>query len=343
MNAPLSLQAGDASPFHEGEQRLQTLTGRRDKMEALGRSFIRDHMPDQHRAFFAQLPFIVVGGMDERHQPWATLWAGPPGFMHSPEPTVLRIDRPCQCEGDPLAGHWAGHWASPSADGAPIGLLGIEPHTRRRNRLNGTLHRGDGDESWHVRVRQSFGNCPKYIRTRLLSWRGLADLPQSPVSTAPQVQHHTGPLSDQARALIAQADTFFLASSSPHAGQAGQQRADGVDVSHRGGEPGFVRIEERKEEPQEGEKIGHTLLVPDYTGNFMFNTLGNILLQPRIGLLFIDFDRGDMLWLAAHGEVDLDSPRIAEFPGALRLLRVQVDEWIFSAAALPLHVEATVD
>ena len=85
---------------------------------------------------------------------------------------------------------------------------------------------------------------------------------------------------------------------------------------------------------------GDTLLIPDYTGNFMFNTLGNILLQARVGLLFIGFDTGDVLWLAGHGEVDTDSPRIAEFTGAQRLLRVRLDQWVMSQAVLPLRASA---
>ena len=304
------------SPFHEGEQRLQTLTGLRDRMEQVGQTVIRPFMPDQHRDFFAQLPFVLVGGLDAGRQPWATVWAGAPGFMHSPDPRHLHL-QPCQLRGDPLAAHWQA--------GGAIGLLGIEPHTRRRNRMNGTLLLAPGAGGALeavVQVRQSFGNCPKYIQPRQASWR-----PPALAATLPQPE--TAILSDRAREIITQADTFFIASASAQAGLAAQARADGVDVSHRGGPPGFVAIDPPSTE-------GTRLTVPDYAGNFMFNTLGNILVEPRVGLLFLDMARSDVLWLAGRAHVDLDSPDQDRHEGAQRLLRIQPTQGWLAERALPL-------
>lgn len=314
---------GAASPFHEGEQHLQSLTGKRERMEAVGQQVIRNHMPDQHRDFFAQLPFVIVGGLDAQRQPWATMWSGEPGFLHSPEPTCLQVRGPHFAAGDPLAGAWQDTSASPWPAQRPIGLLGIEPHTRRRNRLNGTLM-SVGEQSWAVQVRQSFGNCPKYIQPRELHWRAPAR-PAPP----PEAALEQGMLTPRARQIIAQADTFFIATASPRAGLADQQRSDGVDVSHRGGAPGFVHIDDN-------DALHSHLLVPDYSGNFMFNTLGNIVLQPRVGLLFIEFASGAMLWLAGQATIDLDSPRVATIEGAQRLLRVQVMQGHLAEAAAPL-------
>jgi predicted pyridoxine 5'-phosphate oxidase superfamily flavin-nucleotide-binding protein len=344
MSTALHAPGDGESPFHEGEQRLQALTGRREKMETVGRAFIRGFMPDQHRDFFAQLPFIVVGGLDAARKPWATVWAGTPGFMHSSDPTILRIRQPHVCTGDPLAGLLAGlpHGGHDAEQGgAPIGLLGIEPHTRRRNRLNGTLRRVGIDSEWALQVRQSFGNCPKYIQPRRLTWREGTDETSATTAKATAVQRGSGALPPHVQRLVRRADTFFIASSSPAAGEAHEARHDGVDVSHRGGESGFVHIADEAEGGHPPHANGRsTLIVPDYSGNFMFNTLGNILLQPLVGLLFIDFASGDMLWLAGHGALDLDSPRIADFAGAQRLLRVRVDEWILAEGALPLRVHA---
>ncbi len=318
MNAPRD----EAAPFHAGELQLQALTGVQDRMAQVGRNFIRDHMPDQHRAFFAQLPFVIAGGLDVQGQPWATILAGEPGFMQTPDAQHLQIHHASQ-PGDPLAAMWQ--------PGAPIGLLGIEPHTRRRNRMNGQLEQADA-QGMRVAVRQSFGNCPKYIHPRKVVWQG-----REGGGPARRVSEQGAVLSERARAMVAQADTLFIASASPDAGQPDQAHSGGVDVSHRGGPVGFARLDQ----VASGAHGPHTTLtIPDYVGNFMFNTLGNILLQPRVGLLFVDFQSGATLHLAGHAEVVLDSPEIACFEGAQRLLKVRVMQgWLVEGALPQLVVE----
>jgi predicted pyridoxine 5'-phosphate oxidase superfamily flavin-nucleotide-binding protein len=300
----------DDNPFHKGEEQLKALSGVREAMASRGRAFIRDHMPDQHRSFFAQLPFVIAGGLDGAGQPWATVWAGEPGFMQSPDPRTLDIQAR-SLPGDPLAAHWH--------EGSPVGLLGIEPHTRRRNRMNGTLRRADHG-AFEVEVRQSFGNCPKYIRPRRAEWaQTLGDATVSAL----------GPwLQGRARELVSLADTFFIASASSGAGRADQVRSDGVDVSHRGGESGFIHLQDVAD--------GTELTVPDYVGNFMFNTLGNVLVRPGVGLLFLDVVGGDVLWLAGHGRVDLDPQAAALFNGAQRLLRVRITQGCLARGVSPL-------
>ncbi|RST45673.1 pyridoxamine 5'-phosphate oxidase family protein [Variovorax sp. DXTD-1] len=299
-----------AAPFHAGERALQTLAGSREVMAAAGSRVIRDFMPDQHRDFFAQLPFLVVGSIDARLQPWASVLAAPTGFAHSPDPTHLRIDALPMVD-DPLAGQLV--------QGASLGLLGIQPHTRRRNRMNGNVEAIDAT-GFMVEVQQSFGNCPKYIQAREpLFAAGQAAAP---------AQRLDG-LDDAARALIARADTFFIASAFPqHAadGDEADPAAQGVDVSHRGGLPGFVRV----------GKDG-VLTVPDFTGNRFFNTLGNLSVHPRAGLLFIDFENGELLHLAAAAEIVWDGPEVAAFEGAERLLRLRVEQVLRRPAALPLR------
>jgi uncharacterized protein len=299
-----------AAPFHAGERALQTLAGSREVMAAAGSRVIRDFMPDQHRDFFAQLPFLIVGSMDAQLQPWASVLAAPPGFAHSPDPTHLRIDALPMAD-DPLAAQLV--------QGASLGLLGIQPHTRRRNRMNGSIEAIDAT-GFTVEVQQSFGNCPKYIQAREpLFAAGRAAAP---------AQRLDG-LDDAARALIARADTFFIASAFPQQAADGDEAdpaAQGVDVSHRGGLPGFVRVGE-----------DGVLTVPDFTGNRFFNTLGNLSVHPRAGLLFIDFDNGELLHLAATAEIVWDGPEVAAFEGAERLLRLRVEQVLRRAGALPLR------
>jgi len=299
-----------AAPFHAGERALQTLAGSREVMAAAGSRVIRDFMPDQHREFFAQLPFLVVGSMDAQLQPWASVLAAPPGFAHSPDATHLRIDALPMAD-DPLS--------TQLVQGASLGLLGIQPHTRRRNRMNGNVEAIDA-AGFLVEVQQSFGNCPKYIQAREPLF--AAGQPAAPA------QRLDG-LDDAARALIARADTFFIASAFPqHAadGDEADPAAQGVDVSHRGGLPGFVRVGE-----------DGVLTVPDFTGNRFFNTLGNLSVHPRAGLLFIDFESGHLLHLTATAEIVWDGPEVAAFEGAERLLRLRVEQVLRRPGALPLR------
>ncbi|MGZ2385446.1 putative pyridoxine 5'-phosphate oxidase superfamily flavin-nucleotide-binding protein [Rhizobium brockwellii] len=124
-------------------------------MAAVGQRVVRDFMPDQHRDFYAQLPFIVLGSVDPAGDAWATFVEGQPGFMSSPSPVTLDI-AVTRDPSDPAS--------EGMADGLPIGLLGIEMHTRRRNRMNGFVSTVDG--GFRVDVDQSFGNCPRYIQLR---------------------------------------------------------------------------------------------------------------------------------------------------------------------------------
>jgi hypothetical protein len=293
------------SPFHAGELAIQERAGTLAQSAITGRRGIRDHMPDQHREFFAQLPFMLVGSVDAGGQPWASVLVGQPGFMHSPDPKTLRIDAHA-LPGDILGENLH--------SGARLGMLGLEPPTRRRNRLNGAVTAVDA-AGFTLGVTQSFGNCPQYIQGRAA--RFVDDL-------GPLRIEDSGRLSAADRALIEAADTLFIASNaaldapdSPHAG---------ADVSHRGGRPGFVRIED-----------GDTLVLPDFTGNSFYQTLGNLHLDPRAGLLFIDFVSGDLLQLCCSASVVWDGPQLHAFVGAERLLRLKVDRVRRLVNSLPLR------
>lgn len=303
----------DASPWHAGEQALQARVGLRERLEEVGRVVMRDHMPEQHRELFGKLPTLLLGALDAEGKPWATMLHGRAGFVSSPDERTLHVmARPAA--DDPVA--------PCLAEGAAVGLLGLEPHTRRRNRANGvvrSLHEG----GFEVRVLQSFGNCPKYIHARR---------PEPLASHRAAPARRLGPALDAvSRALLRRADTVFIASSS--GARPGTARADGVDVSHRGGRPGFVHAEDTA-------TGGLRLTLPDYVGNAFFNTLGNLLAWPRAGLLVPDHDDGSVLQLAARASIVFDGPALAAFPGAQRLLQLDVQEGCWREAALPLRWSA---
>src|SRR5882762_9923640 len=200
-----------ASPFHAGEQRIQRLAGVRDRIELKGRAVIRNYMPEQHRAFFAALPFMVVAMADQNGHPWATTLSGPPGFINPAEENLLAIKAWLDPD-DPLY--------SCIRDGAPVGGLGIELSTRRRNRINGHIENCVVGEGFSIRVQQSFGNCPKYIQARN-EQPGHCSRRESECRTA----SHLG---ESEVSLIAEADTFFIASRSAQLDQ--EESSQGLDV-----------------------------------------------------------------------------------------------------------------
>ena len=312
MSAPAHTGATEGDAFHPGEQALQASVGVRDRMAEVGAVVLRDHMPDQHRELFEKLPTLLLGTLDAQGQPWATMVAGPPGFVHTPHARQMDIATAMD-SADPALAALAAHGL-----GAPVGVLGLEPHTRRRNRMNGHVAALDEQRGLSITVAQSFGNCPEYIQARAPGLRAAV--------TPPQPAQALGPALDAAAlAIIARSDTLFIASAS--AARPGLQREEGVDVSHRGGEPGFVRVEPTRE--------GLVLSLPDYPGNQFFNTLGNLALHPLAGLLWVDYDDGGLLHVAARGELLWGEAERAPWPGAQRVLRLTVLGGAWRAQALP--------
>ncbi len=285
-------------PFHAGERAAQARAGFH-----VPSAPIRDELIQQHRDFYPLLPFLLVAAPDGGGAPAAGVLVGEPGFVSAPDPRILRV-RPQQAlwTGDPGSAGWR------PGVGTPVGALGIDLATRRRNRVNGWIAATDG-AGFDLAVEQSFGNCPKYIQGRLVEPAAVAAIPAPPERLAG--------LDGDARRLIAGADTFFVASASEPGG------SGGLDVSHRGGPPGFVRID------------GDRLTIPDYAGNRYFNTLGNFLLNPQAGLLFLDFTTGDALHLTGTVTVAWDGA--GGLPGAQRSWNLRVERGWRQHGAVPLR------
>ena len=261
--------------FHRGELEAQRLAG------VVGNSgAIRAFMPAQHRLFFEQQPYILAATVDADGAPRASMLHGETGFIHTPDEQTIEIVA-----------------ASTLVAGRPAGLLGIDFSTRRRNRANGVVRNNEGGKLV-LDVHESFGNCPQHITLRDLE----AVAPRAPSS------HSFDGLDAQARALVEQAATFFVATSGG---------AHGVDMSHRGG---AVAID------------GDALTIPDFKGNRYFNTMGNMLLDGRVALLFIDFEQGDVLELRGRASIAWAS----DAEGA-RNWRFDCEGGTLTRAALPLR------
>ena len=256
--------------YHAGELAVQERHGVAELADRLGGKMLRGELPDAVRDFLESQPLLFVSSVDG-DDVWASVLHGMPGFIDTlGDRTVLaRAHAPLVFPG-------------------PVGLLALEPATRRRARINGT---GElTDEGLRVTTEQVYGNCPKYISRREI-------VGVEPARTRATEQ---AGLSRDDRAMIEAADTFIVASYAE----------GGADASHRGGNPGFVTVER------------DALRFPDYAGNNMFMTLGNLELNPRIGLLFADWETGDTLQLTGAAKlgdrvVDVQVERAVRTPGAL--------------------------
>lgn len=253
--------------YHAGELEVQRLAGVAEEAETVGR-IVGDSLSPAAARFLEGQRLAIAASLDAGGQPWASILGGPAGFLRAIDPQRLRIAA-LPAEDDPLAANLR---VRPE-----IGLLVLDPQTRRRMRVNGRGSLTDGGVL--VETDEVYGNCPKYIQRRLLVGEAKEPRERARVSNG---------LDASQRAWIGAADTVFIASFHPDSG---------ADASHRGGEPGFVGVENDR------------IVLPDYPGNAMFNTWGNLLQYPRAGLLFLDFATGDTLQVAGRAELRFEPDR----------------------------------
>ena len=274
--------------YHEGELAVQARAGvGREGLCAeemyhatMGAGVVR---------FLAAQQIAALSSLDGEGRVWASLRTGPPGFLRALDDLTLEIGGQSHPE-DPLLANLESR--------AAAGATAINLAARQRVRLNGEAQ---VDESGQLRmtVTQVYGNCPQYIQAREV--RGERALSNAPAKRGDRLHKRW-------RLWVEGADTFFLATAHPQSG---------LDASHRGGKPGFVRLENEKR-----------LLFPDYSGNKMFNSLGNIASYPKAGLLFVDFESGAGLQLSGTASILWEDSRLADFPGAQRLVAVDIERVI---------------
>ena len=254
--------------FHAGETFVQRKAGLAEEAEAVGR-IVGDSLSPAVGRFLGDQRLAVAASLDAAGRPWASVLSGPAGFLRVLDERRLRIAA-VPPDDDPLAANLR---VRPE-----LGLLVLDPQTRRRMRLNGQASlTGGGVE---LRTDEVYGNCPKYIQKRVP--RGDAKEPRGRAVAGTR-------LDARQQAWIASADTLFLASFHPDSG---------ADATHRGGRPGFVHVA--------GDR---RIVIPDYPGNAMFNTLGNLHAYPRVGVLFVDFESGDTLQLTGRASLVFEPER----------------------------------
>ncbi len=286
-------------PFHEGELKVQGCLGLRTEAKQ-NSGVITDSIVKGALRFIEQQRMAVLGSIDQDDNVWASVLAGQVGFMQATTEQLITFDlsKTAGNEHDPF---WKNIESHPQ-----VGMLVIELATRRRLRVNGRIRRS-GEQQPALEVLESYPNCPKYIQRRQATNNRVGNQ----VATSQVLQGNT--LGAPQREIIKKADTFFVASAHPERG---------VDASHRGGYPGFARIADDLR-----------LRIPDYMGNCFFNTLGNFVMNPRAGLVFVDFENGTTLQLIGRAEIlwDEEDPQYEtgdEASGTKRFWELHIDRWL---------------
>ncbi|HWR14044.1 MAG TPA: pyridoxamine 5'-phosphate oxidase family protein [Terriglobales bacterium] len=272
-------------PWHEGEVEVQTRAGVREAAEELTGMYQRYVQPGMV-GFLAQQRFAVLATKDAQGRVWASVVAGAPGMIQVPDLRVIRLDAKLVETRLPVE----------DVKGNPqAGMLVIDLGRRIRVRINGRAG-VEPDGSVVIGIDQTYGNCSQYIQRRTVVREAGGGGGEARLSAK---------LGTEQVAMIAKADTFFIASAHPESG---------ADASHRGGLPGFVKVESETR-----------VIFPDYSGNNMFNTLGNVAVNPSVGLAFFDFETGTTLQLSGRATVDWESERVKQFKGARRVIDVEVE------------------
>ncbi|MBX3082141.1 MAG: pyridoxamine 5'-phosphate oxidase family protein [Anaerolineae bacterium] len=251
--------------------------------------------------FIHEQRLAVLASVDAEGRAWASLVTGAPGFMRVEDDHTVHLNTVIS-DLDVLR--------SNLSINLMLGMLVIDFSTRRRIRLNGTGHLDD-DGTLRLTTQEVYGNCQKYIQARTELPLRPADVPTTPTLTI------TTSLNASQQRWLSQADTFFIASYMP---------SRGADASHRGGQPGFVHVLD-----------DHTLEFPDYAGNMMFNTLGNLAANPRAGILLLDFDTGSVLQLTGHVIIHWEPASLQRHLGSQRVIEFRIAEVREITHAVPLR------
>ncbi|WP_404333121.1 pyridoxamine 5'-phosphate oxidase family protein [Mesobacillus maritimus] len=271
--------------FHPGERKVQSMLSVTKSANLVGRTIL-PFMKESFQFFIESQPMVVIGSTDPQGYLWSSLVCGNLGFIRIINERIIRIHIKKQ-ENEML-------FTNINSNNN-VGMIVIDFSSRIRIRINGVANILD-DETIEVKTEQVYGNCPKFIQARKIKINKFDD--NKTIQTL-----HRKNLNNNQEIWIEQADTFFISSSNS---------LGKTDVSHRGGQAGFVSILNET-----------TLLYPDYVGNMMFNTLGNIVENTKTGLLFIDFQKGHTLQLTGDSEIiwDLTDEEKLIYKGAKRLIK----------------------
>ncbi|GME56447.1 hypothetical protein GTA08_BOTSDO11985 [Neofusicoccum parvum] len=301
-----------AMPWTDGERTMQDLL-RVPPDDNPTSSFLTP----QAAAMLTRAPLLALGAVDADGRPWATVWGGETGFSQPLGNSIIGIRSPVDRRFDPVVqalvdGKVDGEVVKEEGRGRMVAGLPIDLVTRKRVKIYGRMmvaslaklgevQEGEGEKKDGgddavgqmqvvMNVEQSLGNCPKYLNSRKIT----------PATAQPELISDSPILSSEARALIAKADLFFISSTNS---------THDMDVNHRGGPTGFVRIL-----PSDSPSSPTTLVYPEYSGNRYYSTVGNMHTTPLAGLCIPDFTTGTVLYATGTTTIQVGAAASALLP-----------------------------
>ncbi|KAF2718413.1 oxidoreductase-like protein [Polychaeton citri CBS 116435] len=276
-------------------------------------------------------PLLAVGTLDADNRPWTTLWGGDSNFARPLGGGIVGIRTVVTGQHDPVVENLVGkdptgEVVRGSGRGRMVSGLTIDLETRKRVKLFGRMIAGalgtreddeqragdDGSSSAEIqlvlKIEQSLGNCPKYLNKKHIV----------PAASRPSLLSASPQLPQRAADLLANTDLFFISSSN---------HTYDMDTNHRGGPAGFVRV-------VSNDKSGAVICYPEYSGNRLYQTLGNLKVNPLAGICVPDFDNGDMLFLTGRTEVLVGAEAARLLPRSNLVVKMTVSAARLVASAL---------
>lgn len=278
-------------------------------------------------------PLLAIGTLDGEERPWTALWGGAPGFSEPIGGDLVGTRTIVDSKYDPVVqalvgGAGKSEMLQPKGGGKMLSGLAIDLVTRKRVKIAGKMAAGtirevdietEDDKTLPAdvpktqdqiqlvtKIEESLGNCPKYLNQYELK----------PALVTPKLLHSDSSLSPEGRALIDRVDMFFLSTATDAS----------MDTNHRGGPPGFVRT------------ISPTCIIyPEYSGNRMYQSLGNLQLNPRIGLTFPDYETGTVLYTTGNAEVLIGNAAAQLLPGTNLAVKITLTSTRLVAQGLPFR------
>ncbi|KAJ5467214.1 Riboflavin synthase-like beta-barrel [Penicillium sp. IBT 31633x] len=306
----------DTVPWHEGEERLHNLL----RVPHSDNPTVPYLSP---RAAFLvrEAPLIALGILDSQGRPWSTVWGGAAGFAEPvSESSSIGLRTQVDSKYDPVVQALLSANHTTESAGKMISGLAVDLENRRRVKLYGRIVAGslsDGDEGQAqlvVHIQESLGNCPKYMNKKHIV----------PAQSDPKLISDSPQLSAAAIELLSRADTMFVSSS---------HGATTMDTNTRGGPAGFIRVESN-------DVSGAVIVYPEYSGNRLYQTLGNLQTTPRAGFVVPDFASGNVLYFTGSTEILVGKNAATILPRSNLALRVTIAAAIFVENGLGFRGEA---
>jgi ferredoxin-NADP reductase/predicted pyridoxine 5'-phosphate oxidase superfamily flavin-nucleotide-binding protein len=309
-------------PWNEGEEKMHRL------LRVPPQDNPTSAMLTPQAAFmFQRAPLLAFGTLDAQSRPWTTLWGGEPGFSEPLGGGFVGTRTLVDGKNDPVVqalvgNNVEGEMTQTKNGGKLVAGLAIDLMTRKRVKTAGRMIAGttkdvdvevENEENRSqtqlqlvTKIEQSLGNCPKYLNQYEIR----------PALVNPVLVSQASSLSIEATFLISKSDMFFLATNTE----------DDMDVNHRGGPAGFVRIVSPT-----------TLAYPEYSGNRLYQSLGNLMLNPKIGITFPDYETGNVVYMTGTTEILAGADAAALLPGSNLAVKITIQECRFVEKGLPFR------